>query len=133
MPYFFIAAAFLMFTVLGIGAALVSRLWTPLRPIFPYAWRSWLWGSIGFVLANIALAGIGWIAIQQSGKVEAVAAYRQAAGFAAAVTLLLGPFVASAAGASAGIAFGCFLAFRQTRRPINAAQPTKSACSKVGR
>ena len=119
MPYFFIAPAFLLFTVMGVGAALASWLWKPLRPIFPYAWRSWLWGSMGFLLANIALAATGWIVIQQTNKIAPVSAYRQAAGFAVAVTLFLGPFVASVAGTAVGIAIGCSLAFRQRKRTVD--------------
>jgi Na+/melibiose symporter-like transporter len=122
MPYFFIAPAFLLFTVMSAGAVLVSWLWKPLRPIFPYAWRSWLWGSVGFLLANMALAAIAWSVIQQTNNVDPVSAHRHASGFAVAVTLFLGPFVASAAGTAVGIAFGCFLAFRQ-RRSVSPIQP----------
>src|SRR5690348_7549141 len=52
MPYFIILPAFaLSFVAAALGTA-ITCLWRPLRPVFPFAWRAWLWGTLGFLVSN---------------------------------------------------------------------------------
>jgi len=118
MPYFII---FLVFAVSFVAAALgtsIAWFWRPLRPVFPFAWRAWLWGTLGFLVSNALLIA----AIFAIGQLEKTVTHgswpyksMEIVGFGLVV---LGPFAASTIGGCTGALLGCFLAWRASQASV---------------
>ena len=120
MPYFVILLGFALFSAAAALGTLLAWLWRPLQPLFPFAWRAWLWSTVGFVAANAALLGVLWLILLTGDHVTSMTWTQKVVGIAGAMTAVLGPFVASALGLGAGFLLGCFLAWRAVGARLNA-------------
>ncbi len=110
MPYFFVAAGFILFTVAAASGTALTWFYRPLRPVFPFTWRAWLWGTVGFAIANALLIGV--VALLLGADVSSAPQYANVVGGVAVAAMVIGPFVASGAGVVIGILFGCYLGWR---------------------
>jgi MFS family permease len=119
MPYFFLVAGFILFTVAAALGTALTWFYRPLRPVFPLTWRAWLWGTVGFVLANALL--IGAVALLLGAEVSPAPQYANVVGGVGVAALVIGPFVASGAGVVMGVLFGCYLGWRVATRVQRAA------------
>ena len=113
MPHLIILSGFVAATLGALIFTVAARSIPALRPLFPYVWRTWLWGTLGFALANAMYAAILiWI-------IDVVPPPRDATegvklwDVAVVGYILLGPFVASAFGAFTGSVFGLYLGWRK--------------------
>jgi hypothetical protein len=106
--------------VVGAVVAASSVTFASLCPFQPYAWRAWLWGSIGFLLANTLLLAILLPVLARSGIASGKAPANYTIGTLLGIAVVLGPIAASVCGTVGGIFIGCYLARRKiTRRAIN--------------
>ena len=110
MPYFFVIPGFILFTVAAALGTALARFYRPLRSLFPFAWRAWLWGTVGFVIANALL--IGAIALLLGSEISLAQQYSEVVGWVTLAGMVAGPFVASGAGVLIGVLFGCYLGWR---------------------
>jgi len=127
VPYFIVAAGFILAVALLATITLLCALVPGLRSGFPYAWRVWLWSSVGCVVANIPVFALYFVpgALERTGTTPAPGFGRSVLSVGLAGGLLLGPIVASGVGFFVGAAAGLFLAARATRlRSNNRMQPT---------
>jgi hypothetical protein len=122
LPYFVALAGFLAFTLAGAFTTLAAWWFAPLRALLAFAWRIWLWGSIGFVAANIALFAILFPFLSGLGISGGSPSHTDWVALSLGVLVVLGPPLASASGVILGAALGCYLAWR--RRMIDGAQPS---------
>jgi hypothetical protein len=109
MPYFFVAGGFILFTVAAAVVTLVTWRFQPLHALFPFTWRAWLWGSVGFAVANAILIGAVVLVL---GAGDATSSHSRLVGVGSAFALIAGPFVASGLGTVMGVLLGCFFAWR---------------------
>jgi hypothetical protein len=107
VPYFFIIPAYmLLLAVLGI-AAFVTRMNPPWRKASGYIVGGMIGTLIGFILANAAVTIAGILPAMVANHFSLAEGLKQVCGVFAGVALLLGPFVASAAGVALGCLAGC--------------------------
>src|SRR5580692_3212856 len=120
MPYFLVAAAFAMFTVGAAIGTVFARVFVPLRSVFPFVWRIWLWGSLGFLVAN-ALFLLGfWSVLLPVMDVKSLPSWLHGIlSVVAGVTVVLGPFIISGVGVGGGALLGCVFAWRSGRDIAN--------------
>jgi hypothetical protein len=113
MPYFFVAAAFAMFFVgAAIGTAL-ARAYAPARAFFPFVWRIWFWGSLGFLVANaLFLLGFWFVLLPVMDANSLPSWLHYILSILGGVTVLLGPFIVSSVGVGGGALLGCVFAWR---------------------
>ena len=111
MPYFFILGGFLLFSCGALAVMLLTWLYSPIRPAFPFIWRAWLWGTIGFIVANAVFVGVIVLILGGPGPLFSAPSHHEIIGIAVAVIAVVGPFVASGLGLMCGVLFGCYLAW----------------------
>ena len=124
MPYFFVMAGFILATFILAAITLACAVVPGLRPGFPFAWRVWLWSSVGCVVANVPVFALYFVpvALERSGTMSASGVGRSVLNVMLAGGLLLGPIIASAVGfvggATAGLALGLRATRLQSNRPL---------------
>jgi hypothetical protein len=102
----------LVFTFAGAAATLVTVLYSPWRNLLAYAWRMWLWGSIGFIAANALLLAILSPFLSGTGIAGGPSKHQSVLDFVLLGLVLFGPLVFS----SAGVILGCVLGWHLARR-----------------
>ena len=117
MPYALAFFEAVVFTLAGAAATLAATFFAPFKPFLPFAWRIWLWGSIGFVVANLFLLAILFRFLNGVGIAGAAPRHVDIWGFLFLGLILFGPVLFSSAGVLFGCWYGWFLARRRTRRP----------------
>ena len=108
MPYVVALAEAAVFTLAGAIITLMSAIF--FRHFLAFAWRMWLWGSIGLVTGNLVLVavlssfliGIGIAGAQRTSARDLALAY----------LILFGPLVIT----TLGILLGCLYGWRRTRQ-----------------
>jgi len=127
VPYFFVAAGFVLATLLLAAITLACAVVPGLRPGLPFAWRTWLSSSVGCVVANVPVFGLYFVpaALERSDAMPAKGVGRSLPNVTLAGGLLFGPILASAAGFAGGAAAGLVLALRATR-PRPSAPPGRT-------
>ncbi|MGE5189623.1 MAG: hypothetical protein ACM3NF_06155 [Gemmatimonadota bacterium] len=115
VPYLFIAAVVAAVVVLLGGFAVACRVAPPLRPLFPFAWRIFLWSTVGVLVANGAVLLLFLVPAPPSSGPAGGPGASDAWKIGLAAGLLLGPVAATALGFVAGSTFGVFLALRSLR------------------
>ena len=115
--YFLILPIFL-FVFVGMACVTVaSRFIEPLKPAYPFIWRTLLWSSLGFLLAN-AMAAVPFLLLGAPGP----AGTEQAADLvklAYVAVLFLGPVITSFVGFVGGSALGIWFAFRARKLKVS--------------
>jgi|SRR6185312_2237825 len=116
-PYFFILPAFVLAILALSTATIVSAMVRRFHFVFPFAWRVLVWSAAGCILANIPVFALYFlpVGLERGGVMPKAGTARTAVGIALATGLLVGPFVATAAGFFAGAAWGAWRASRQPK------------------
>ena len=115
MPYFFIAPAFALYLVLGGILVVACRVIDSRRRLLSYVWRIWLWGGIGFVVANMLLVAILYVPLTHLAVSGSAKPSHEIVDIIVGVAVLLGPFVASVFGLLVGAGADAYLAWRINR------------------
>jgi hypothetical protein len=115
IPYFFILPAyFLLLLILG-TAAFVTRMNPKWRPARGYIHGGMIGTVPGFIVANLLVTVVGIFPAVIAEHFSLPEGLKQVCGVLAGVALLLGPFVASAAGVVLGFLSGCWIVWRGHR------------------
>jgi NADH:ubiquinone oxidoreductase subunit 6 (subunit J) len=102
----------LLLTLIGAAGTLSTFLFTGLRVLRSYAWRMWLWGSLGLIVANLALIAILVPIFGRTGVPHGSVPFGDNRTEALTDLLVFGPLVASTIGLLAGTGLGFRLAAR---------------------
>src|ERR1700675_3653249 len=113
VPYVFVIAGFAIFLVLGALKTASSFVFSALRWLKPYAWRVWLWGSIGFVASDALLGALLYRALTDVSVSGVESPHRSVGDILVDVAVDFGPLVVSAVGVMGGSALGFYLARRK--------------------
>jgi hypothetical protein len=113
MPYDLALDGFALFFVLGAIATASSFILGSLRRLRPYAWRAWLWGTIGFLAMNAVLLGVIAYPLMHVGIASNSDRQTEFLGMLLGVAVVYGPTAASALGIVIGILAGCCLGKRK--------------------
>jgi hypothetical protein len=113
MPYAFALAGFALLFALGAIGTASSFLFASLRGLQPYAWRAWLWGSIGFLVANALLLAIIAYPLMHVGIVGNPGGRTDVLGMILGAAVVFGPMAASALGITIGALVGCYFGKRK--------------------
>ena len=113
MPYAFALAGFALFFALGAIGTASSFLLASLRGLRPYAWRAWLWGSIGFLATNALLLAIIVYSLLHVGIAGNTDRRTEILGMILGGAVAFGPSVASASGIFLGVFVGCYFGRRK--------------------
>ena len=113
MPYDLALTGFAVFSVLGAIGTASSFLVASLRSLRPYAWRAWLWGSVGFLVANAILFAIIAYSLMHVGVAGNSDSRTESLGMIIGATVVYGPSAASALGVIVGVLTGCYFGKRK--------------------
>jgi hypothetical protein len=113
MPYDFALAGFALFFALGAIGTASSFLFASLRGLRPYAWRAWLWGSIGFLVTNVVLLAIIVYSLMHVGIAGNSDSRTEFLGMILGAAVVYGPSAASALGIVIGTLAGCYFGKRK--------------------
>ena len=116
MPYAVALFEAVVFTFAGAAATLAAVFFALLRPFFAFAWRMWLWGSIGFVVANLVLLAILFPSL--GAPATPIPRHTDVWDSVLLGLVLFGPLLFS----SAGVILGCWYGWRRARS--RTAQPS---------
>jgi hypothetical protein len=117
VPYVLALVEAVLFTLAGAAATLATTSYSPLKPFFAFAWRMWLWGSIGFILANAVLLAILFHFLSGAGIAGGAPRHTDVLGFVLLALVLFGPVLFSTLGIVLGSFYGWLLARRSLARP----------------
>src|SRR5207245_405441 len=99
----------------GAVAALATAFFSPLRGLLDFAWRMWLWGSVGFIIGNVVLLAILFPFLSNVGIVGGAPRHPDVLGSVLLGLTLLGPLLFS----SVGVILGCLYGWRLARRRMS--------------
>ena len=116
MPYFLILPAYAIFLVALIIIAIVARFTERFKSASQYIFAGAFGTLIGFLIANIFLWIIGLFPVWLNQNIPFPDWLQRIGKFFTAATLLLGPFIASAAGILLGLVFGVYFVHRRRRK-----------------
>jgi hypothetical protein len=117
VPYVVVIAGFAIFLILGALTTASSFIFSTLGWLRPYAWRVWLWGSVGFVVSNAFLFALLYRALTHISVSGVESSHRVVGDTVIDVAIDFGPLVVSAVGVVGGSALGFYLAWRKASRP----------------
>jgi hypothetical protein len=123
VPYVFVIAGFAIFFVFGTVTTASSFVFSSLRWLWPYAWRVWLWGSIGFIASNTFLAALLYRVLTHISVSGVATPNRDTVDVLVDVAVDVGPLVVSAVGIVGGSVLGLYLAWRKVHAQIPAGAP----------
>jgi len=112
VPYVLALVEAVIFTLAGAGATLATAFFSPLRDLLAFAWRMWLWGSVGFIIGNVVLLVILFPFLSGVGIAGGAPRHTDVLGFALVGLVLFGPLLFS----SAGVILACLYGWRLARR-----------------
>jgi hypothetical protein len=118
VPYVFVIAGFAIFLVLGALTTASSFAFPTIGWLRRYAWRIWLWGSIGFVASNAFLGALLYRALTDVSVSGVESPHRSVGDVLVDVAVDFGPLVVSAVGVVGGSVLGFYLAWRKASRPV---------------
>jgi hypothetical protein len=113
VPYVSVIAGLAIFFVLGALITASSFLFATLRWLRPYAWRVWLWGSIGLVVSNAFLFALLYRALTHISVSGVESPHRNAVDVLVDLAVVFGPLAMSAFGVAGGSVLGFYLARRK--------------------
>jgi hypothetical protein len=120
VPYVFAllgAMVLVAFTIAGAAATLTAVFFSPFKHLLAFAWRMWLWGSVGFFIANAMLLAFLFPFLSDIGIAGGAPQYPDVLGFIRSGLVLFGPLLFSTAGVILGSWYGWRLARRHTPQP----------------
>jgi len=117
VPYAFALLAAVIFTLAGAVATLATAFFSPLRNLLGFAWRMWLWGSVGFIIGNVVLLAILFPFLSNVGIAGGAPRHPDVLGFILLGLTLLGPLLFSSVGVILGCLYGWLLARRRMAQP----------------
>jgi hypothetical protein len=111
MAYILTLSEVALFTLIGAAITLASALRASLRFFFAFAWRLWLWGTIGLIVGNLALFGALSPFLVGIGIAGGSAVPISARDFLLTQLILFGPLLVT----SLGILIGCLYGWRRAQ------------------
>ena len=117
MPYVFALLEAVVFTLAGAAATLTAAFFSPWKHLLAFAWRMWLWGSIGLIIGNLLLLAILFPLFSGVGIAGGASPRTDVLGFVLLGLVLFGPLLFSSAGVILGSWYGWRLARRHTAQP----------------
>jgi hypothetical protein len=121
-PYVIALFEAVIFTVAGAAATLSTAFLSPYRHLLRFAWRIWLWGSIGLFIANLALLAalvpLANFAVEPAhGNLAVAPRHSKLFDYVFMGLVLVGPMLFSSAGVILGCWYGWRIARRRTAQP----------------
>jgi hypothetical protein len=104
-----------LFMLFGAAVTLAATFVTSFRYFFGFAWRMWLWGTIGLLLGNLTLFGALSPFVVSVGIAGVPAGHVRFQDILLFQALLFGPILVT----SLGIFLGCLYGWRRARRLAN--------------
>ena len=117
MAYVFAFGEAVVFALLGVVVTLTTLLMAFFRHFAGFAWRLWLWGSIGCVVGNLALLAILSTFLVGIGIAGGPPPHPDLFGYVLSALIFVGPLLVSTLGIALGCWFGWRLARRRNARP----------------
>jgi hypothetical protein len=117
VPYAFALLEAVVFTMAGVLATLTAVFFSPFKHVLAFAWRMWLWGSLGFIIANLVLLAILFHFLSGIGIAGGAPQHNDVLGFVLLGLVTFGPLLFSSAGVILGSWYGWRLAQRHTAQP----------------
>ena len=117
MPYVLALLEAVVFTMAGAAATLTAAFFSPAKHLLAFAWRMWLWGSIGLIIANAMLLAILLPFLSDVGIAGGAPRHNDVLGFVLLSLVVFGPLLFSSAGVILGSWYGWRLARRHTAQP----------------
>jgi hypothetical protein len=114
VPYVFAFIEASLFTALGVVVTLTTLLVASFRHFLGFAWRLWLWGSIGFVIGNLLLLAILSPFLVGVGIAGGAPRHTGVWDYVLLGLVLFGPLLVSTLGIGLGCWFGWSLARRRS-------------------
>src|SRR3981189_3442414 len=96
VPYVVVIAGFAILFVLAALTTASTFVLSALRWLRPFAWRVWLWGSIGFGVSNALLGALLYRALTQVSISGVESPHRRVSDVLIDVAVDFGPLVVSA-------------------------------------
>jgi hypothetical protein len=112
VTYVFAFAGAAVLALLGFVVALIALVIASLRHFLGFAWRLWLWGSIGCTVANLLLLAALSRFLVGIGIAGGPPPHTDLITYVLSALVLLGPLLVS----TVGIAIGCWFGARLSRR-----------------
>jgi hypothetical protein len=115
-PYVIALLEAVIFTASGAAATLATAFLSPYRHLLAFAWRTWLWGSIGLIICNLALLALLFYFASGVGIAGGALRRYEVRDVLLSGLLLFGPLIFS----SVGVILGCTFGWRLARRRLSA-------------
>ena len=112
MPYAFALFEAVAFILVGATVTLATAFLSALRHLLAFAWRMWLWGSIGLIIGNVVVVALQFYFLTGVGIAGGSPRHTDLSTLFLTGLVLFGPLLFS----SLGIILGCFYGWRLARR-----------------
>jgi len=119
MTYAVVVGGFTVFFAVGATGTALAFSSPSFRQWRGYAWRIWLWGSIGVLLSTVFIVATTLQSLRVVGLDGKIPASEVILRFFVGTIVLLGPLAVSGVGAIVGSAIGIYFGWRKTRASCN--------------
>ena len=114
MGYAFVLIEGVAFILFGAAVTLTAVFIVAFRDLLAFAWRMWLWGSVGLIIGSAVALGLELYFLTGVGISGVPPRQPESARHIAIALILFGPFVFCSLGITVGCIFGWRLARRRT-------------------
>jgi hypothetical protein len=112
VPYAFALFEAVVFILVGATVTLSTAFLSAFRHLLAFAWRMWLWGSIGLIIGNVVVLALQLYFLSGIGIAGGPPRHTDLSNLFLTGLVLFGPLLFS----SLGIILGCLYGWRLARR-----------------